>query len=113
VANGSYTATVTSMVDGESFPSETITISDTNASGTWSLEGDQLTTAGLAIGQVDGDLFDGEVPEGSSTITTLNDTTLTLEGDFSDIDPIGGDIEFEGAEFDFSGTSTSSFTRVN
>lgn len=113
IANGSYTATSTSSVDGQDFPTQTTTVSDINTSGTWSIDGDELTFTGFTTGQVDNDFISGENLENVSIITTLNDTTLSFESDLSDAVPEFDDSGLEGIDFEISGSARASFTRVN
>jgi hypothetical protein len=77
LVNGSYDITIVSDFDGEvTTESDTITVN--NAEGEWALEGDQLSFTGEpAITTQDLEILD-VASVSSLTITTLNETTLTL-----------------------------------
>ncbi|WP_339850091.1 lipocalin family protein [uncultured Dokdonia sp.] len=104
LANGSYDITIVSDFDGEvTTESDTITVN--NAEGEWALEGDQLTLTGEPA-TTTGDLeIIGAASASIFTITTLNETTLTLrlEGD--------QDLGVEGLSSMINVVQT--YTRVN
>jgi hypothetical protein len=82
LVNGSYDITIVSDFDGEvTTESDTITVN--NAEGEWALEGNQLTLTGEPATTTGNLEIIGAASSSIFTITTLNETTLTLrlEGD--------------------------------